>query len=101
MKVNESKSLDAVSSLKAAEGTSTAAASSSEPKDRVSVDSAREVRRTVEAVQKAAGSQRTSRLAQIEQAVRSGAYKPDPAQVAAQILADAEVDAHLSALLGP
>jgi anti-sigma28 factor (negative regulator of flagellin synthesis) len=53
----------------------------------------------VEAVQKSAGTQRSARLAQIEQMVRSGSYKPDPAQVAAQILADAEVDAHLSALL--
>ena len=99
MKVNEAKSLDALSSVKPAEGAGTAAVSSGAPKDRVSVDSSREVRRTVEAVQKSAGTQRSARLAQIEQMVRSGSYKPDPAQVAAQILADAEVDAHLSALL--
>lgn len=99
MKVNESKSLEALSSIKPAEGAGTTAVSSGEPKDRVSVDGSREVRRTVEAVQKAAGSQRSARLSQIEQMVRSGSYKPDPAQVAAQILADAEVDAHLAALV--
>jgi len=100
MKVNESTSLGALSSLRATEPVGAGATKLSEPKDRVSVDSSSDVRRTVDAVQRAAGSQRAARLAHIEQLVRSGSYKPDPAQVAAQILEDAEVDAHLSAMLG-
>ncbi|HEX3698106.1 MAG TPA: hypothetical protein VH374_22235 [Polyangia bacterium] len=52
------------------------------------------------AAQSAAGSARIGRLKQIEQQVRSGGFKPNPSQVADEILQAAEVDAKLREMIG-
>ena len=66
--------------------------------DRVSVDESQKVAHMAAATQATLTNTRASRLRDIEVAVRSGAYKPDPSQVAEEILAAAEVDARLRAL---
>lgn len=69
------------------------------PKDRVSVEATKEAEATIAAAKKAAGGKRAARLERLEAEVRSGGYRPDPGRVAEQILADAEIDARLTALL--
>jgi hypothetical protein len=71
-----------------------------DPKDRVTVSNAREVLAAIDSAKRSAGNQRSARLHQLEQAVRSGGYHPTASQVADEILAAAEVDARLRALLG-
>jgi|GEM_PF-927746 len=69
------------------------------PKDRVSVESTKEAEAAVANAQRAAGGQRNARTERLEADVRAGSYRPDPVRVAQQILADAEIDARLSAML--
>jgi negative regulator of flagellin synthesis FlgM len=66
--------------------------------DRVSTDDSARVAAAVAAASQAAGTGHTARLAAIEAAVRQGTYKPDPGQIAQQILDDAELAARLQAL---
>ena len=68
--------------------------------DKVSVDEAGKLAEHVEHVKLRAGGARAARLSQIEAAVRGGHYRPDPGQIAEQILNAAEVDAKLQAMLG-
>jgi len=75
------------------------AADGAGPKDRVSVEATKEVEAKVAVAQKAAGGKRAARLERLEAEVRSGGYRPDPGRVAEQILADAEVDARMAALM--
>ena len=70
------------------------------PKDTVDVRASREAQASVAAARSAASSSRISRLKEIEQQVRSGGFKPDPSQVADQILQAAEVDAKLREMIG-
>jgi anti-sigma28 factor (negative regulator of flagellin synthesis) len=65
----------------------------------VSVEATKEVEASVAVAKKAAGGKRAVRLERLEAEVRSGGYRPDPGRVAEQILADAEVDARMVALL--
>jgi anti-sigma28 factor (negative regulator of flagellin synthesis) len=67
--------------------------------DRVSVDEASKLADQVQVARMRAGGARSARLSQIEAAVRGGHYRPDPGQIAEQILNAAEVDATLQALL--
>jgi anti-sigma28 factor (negative regulator of flagellin synthesis) len=67
--------------------------------DRVSVDEAAKLADQVQVARMRAGGARSARLSQIEAAVRGGHYRPDPGQIAEQILNAAEVDATLQALL--
>jgi anti-sigma28 factor (negative regulator of flagellin synthesis) len=67
--------------------------------DRVSVDEAQKLADHVQVARMRAGGARSARLSQIEAAVRGGHYRPDPGQIAEQILNAAEVDATLQALL--
>ena len=68
--------------------------------DKVSVDEAAKLTEHVASMRQRAGGARAVRLSQIEAAVRGGNYRPDPGQIAEQILNAAEVDAKLQALLG-
>ena len=68
--------------------------------DRVSVDEAAKLAEHVETAKQRAGGARAARLSHIEAAVRGGHYRPDPGQIAEQILNAAEVDARLQAMLG-
>ncbi len=66
--------------------------------DRVSTeDTARMVAAVAQAAQHASGA-RGAKLAAIEAEVRRGTYKPDPQQIAQQILDDAELAARLQVL---
>src|ERR671926_343736 len=67
--------------------------------DRVSVDEAQKLADQVQVARMRAGGARSARLSQIEAAVRGGHYRPDPGQIAEQILSAAEVDAQLQAML--
>jgi anti-sigma28 factor (negative regulator of flagellin synthesis) len=68
--------------------------------DRVSVDEAHKLADQVQLARSRASGARALRLSQIEAAVRGGHYRPDPGQIAEQILNAAEIDAKLQALLG-
>lgn len=67
--------------------------------DRVSTDETRNVAAMVEGAKRAASSNRAARLREIESAIKSGSFKPDPSRIAEQILAAAEVDVRLRALV--
>lgn len=67
--------------------------------DKVSVDEASKLADQVQVARMRAGGARAARLSQIESAVRGGQYRPDPGQIAEQILNAAEIDAKLQAML--
>jgi anti-sigma28 factor (negative regulator of flagellin synthesis) len=68
--------------------------------DKVSVDEAAKLADNVQVARLRAGGARAARLSHIEAAVRGGNYRPDPGQIAEQILNAAEVDARLQAMFG-
>jgi hypothetical protein len=47
-----------------------------------------------------AATERAQRIHTLTQMVRAGVYRPNPSQLAEQILAEAEFDAHLERVLG-
>lgn len=96
MKVTDVKAVVGTERVKGNDDVSPAA---SGPKDRVSVQASKEMEAAVEAAHRAAGGRRVARLERIEAEVRSGNFRPDPSRVAEQILADAEVDARIAAML--
>lgn len=96
MKVTEVKTVLGPDRAKATEAP---AADVSAPKDRVSVQATKEAEAKVAVARAAAGNQRAARMEKLEAEVRSGTFRPDASRVAAQILADAEIDARLAALL--
>lgn len=71
----------------------------SAPKDRVSVEEARKVDQLVQAVRSKAGATHSARLSQIEAAIRSGGYKPNPGMLADRLLEAAEIDARIAAMM--
>jgi anti-sigma28 factor (negative regulator of flagellin synthesis) len=68
--------------------------------DKVSVEGAKQVEAVVQAVQASMGVDRSSRLAELETAIRQGRYQPDAGQLAEKIVRAAEVDARLRAIFG-
>lgn len=66
------------------------------PVDRVSMDQLGHLKTSVEAGVTMAAGERSERLHALVQAVRSGTYRPSASQLAAQILAEAELDAKLA-----
>jgi anti-sigma28 factor (negative regulator of flagellin synthesis) len=96
MKVTDVKSVVGPERVKPAEGQ---APELGGPKDRVSVEASKEAEATIAVARKAASGKRAARLERLEVEVRSGGYRPDPGRVAEQILADAEIDARMVALL--
>ena len=96
MKVTDVKGMDGVPRVKAPED---AAPEVKTPKDRVSVHAKDDAAAAAAVARQAAGGRRVARAEQLEAEVRSGGYHPDPGRVAEQILADAEIDARISALM--
>jgi anti-sigma28 factor (negative regulator of flagellin synthesis) len=95
MKVTDTKPVGAVDRIAGSD-----APVAPPPKDKVDVRASREAQASVASARSAAGSQRISRLKEIEQQVRSGGFKPNPSQVADEILQAAEVDAKLREMIG-
>jgi anti-sigma28 factor (negative regulator of flagellin synthesis) len=60
------------------------------------MDQVGQVKTSVEAGVKMAAAERSERLHALVQAVRSGTYRPSASQLAAQILAEAKLDAKLA-----
>lgn len=96
MKVTDVKAVLGAERVKAPEAM---APELSGPKDRVSVHATKEAEASIAVAHRAAGGRRVARLERLEAEVRSGSFRPDPGRVAAQILADAEVDARIAAML--
>lgn len=96
MKVTDVKGIDGVPRVKAPEDP---VPDTKAPKDRVSVQAKDDTAAAAAVALQAAGGRRTARAEQIEAQVRSGGYRPDPGRVAEQILADAEIDARISAMM--
>lgn len=69
--------------------------------DRVSTEQTQKVTAAISAASHGASAGRATRLRNIEAAVQSGAYKPDPQRIAQQILDEAELSARMQALLPP
>lgn len=67
--------------------------------DRVSTEETRQVAAAVAAASQGAGVARAARLRDIEAAVKSGTYRPDPQKIAQEILDEAELSAKLQSLL--
>lgn len=95
MKVDSARPITAVERAPSTEG---ASAKASAPTDRVSTDATKSVVSLAEATQAKTAQSRVSRLKEIEAAVKAGAYRPNPSQIAEEILSAAEVDARLRAL---
>lgn len=68
--------------------------------DKVSLDGVKQVEAIAQAVQTSMGVDRTTRLQELEAAIRQGGYKPDAGQLAEKIVQAAEVDARLSVIFG-
>lgn len=96
MKVNDVKAIGGVERAKSGEGPSPQVGRT---RDRVSTDASREVSEAVFAAKSAQGDERATRLERVEAAVRSGTFVPNAARLAEQILADAEIEARLQAML--
>lgn len=99
MKVNETKSVTGVGAGPPVPEVRPVSRDAAGPTDKVSTDQAREVLRQVETARMSAGGARSARLRDIESAVRSGSYRPNPSRVAEEILAAAEIDARIRATL--
>lgn len=69
----------------------------SETVDKVSSTDAEQIRQAVAVVRKLVGASRSAKLVQLEAAVRTGAYPPNPSKIAEQILNEAVVFARLEA----
>jgi anti-sigma28 factor (negative regulator of flagellin synthesis) len=98
MKVKESSDIRPVSSstTDASRATQTRDATA---KERVTTEDSAKLAAALEVARQSLGVSHSSRLAAIEAAVRSGAFKPDPQRIAAQILDDAEINAMLQTML--
>ncbi|MEO8212876.1 MAG: hypothetical protein ABI560_06775 [Myxococcales bacterium] len=97
MKVTDIKAVEGALRAKPVE--SPVPEETSVPKDRVSVQSSKDAEAAVAVAHRASGGRRAARTERLEAEVRSGGYRPDAGRVAEQILADAEIDARISALL--
>ena len=68
--------------------------------DKVSLDNTKQVEAVVQAVQAGLGTDRATRLQELETAIRQGGYTPDAGRLAEKIVQAAEVDARLRAIFG-
>ncbi|HWV37329.1 MAG TPA: flagellar biosynthesis anti-sigma factor FlgM [Vulgatibacter sp.] len=67
-------------------------------RDRVTIDKSAELQQVVAAAREAATKVHSTKVAEIEAAIRQGLYKPDPQRIAQQILNQAEVSARIQAI---
>lgn len=81
------------------ERASESAAPPSSTVDRVTATEAADIRKAVAVVRDLIGSARSAKLVQLEAAVRSGSYPPNPGKIAAQILDEAVLSAQIEAQL--
>jgi anti-sigma28 factor (negative regulator of flagellin synthesis) len=95
MKVTDTKPVSAVDRIAGGE-----APAAAQPRDKVDVRASRDAQASVATARSAASSRRIGRLKEIEQQVRSGGFRPNPSQVADEILQAAEVDAKLREMIG-
>jgi anti-sigma28 factor (negative regulator of flagellin synthesis) len=93
MKINETKPVADVGRVVPPDPPATT------PRDRVTVDSSRDVDIAMATNKASVAGARVQRLQDLEAQVRAGNYHPDPSRVADEILQDAEVDARLQALI--
>lgn len=100
MKVNDSQSAvpAATTRVVSGSGQSVQSTQTSPIADKVSVPTP-QAAAALHAVAAASGG-RAQRVAEIVNAVKSGQYYPSPQQIAQQLVSEAEVDAHLQAMLG-
>ena len=68
-------------------------------RDRVSTTRSLEANSALQSAQRSAGTQRLARLQQLDQAVKSGQYKPSPTQIADSIVEDATLTSRLQEML--
>ena len=68
--------------------------------DSVSTAEAQRAAALVQAVQAKVGMSHTARLAEVENAIRTGTYAPSASQLASRLVDEAEIDARLQAMLG-
>lgn len=100
MRVNDTAPVARVTEVTESRGAAPTAESTVDlPADKVSVEQPRDNKAIAAAVRQQVGDVRAQRLAEIEAAVRSGTYKPDPRQIAEHILQAAALDATLAANL--
>ncbi|GEJ59178.1 flagellar biosynthesis anti-sigma factor FlgM [Anaeromyxobacter diazotrophicus] len=97
MKVTDTSQIKALSPGKPPEP-SRAPSEHGEVADRVTTEESARVAAAIATASQAAGSGRSARLVEIAAAVRQGTYKPDPQQIAQQILDDAELAARLQVI---
>ncbi len=77
-------------------GSLSASGTTATPADKVSVEETRDRTAVAAEVRRQVGDIRQEQLAEIEAAVRSGTYKPDPRLIAERILQAAALDATLA-----
>jgi len=94
MKVTDTSQIKALAPGKPAEPSKTSA-SERGAADRVSTEDTTRMAAAVAQAARHANGARGAKLAAIEAEVRQGTYKPDPQQIAQQILDDAELAAQL------
>ena len=94
MKINETKPVADVGRVVPPDPPAT-----TPPRDRVTVDSSRDVDLAMATSKASLAGGRAARLQDLEAQVRAGSYHPDPSRVADEILQDAEIDARLQALI--
>ncbi len=100
MKVNSPSDIRPVDARKPADAQKPAStANAAAQPDKVTTDETARLTQAVEAVRAQVGAGQGAKLAAIENAIRQGTYRPDPARIAEQILQDAEISASLQAML--
>jgi anti-sigma28 factor (negative regulator of flagellin synthesis) len=99
MKVKESGDIRPVSSSSTSDPSRAAQSREAAGKERVSTEESAKLVAALEVAKQSLGASHSARLASIEAAVRSGAFKPDPQRIASQILDEAEITAMLQAML--
>ncbi len=97
MKVTDTSQIKALAPGKPSEPSRTSS-EHGEVADRVTTEESARVAAAIAAASQTAGSGRSAKLAEIASAVRQGTYKPDPQQIAQQILDDAELAARLQVI---
>lgn len=70
-------------------------------RDRVTIDRSAEAAQIAAAAREAATKVRSTRLVELEAAIRRDVYQPDPRKIAEQILNDAELMARIHLMFAP
>jgi flagellar biosynthesis anti-sigma factor FlgM len=99
MKVERTKNVQGIERIPSSTDSPKAPPAPPAPEDRVSVGEERKLDDLVRTTRSRASSVRASKLEQIEAAVAKGSYRPDAGRIADQILAAAEIDARLRAMM--